>query len=382
MKILFEYILLFVSASALSCGFTCAYGQQKDGGLKLSTVVIDAGHGGKDAGAISKDKKIYEKNLALDIAKRFGHKIQAGYPDVNVIYTRTTDKYLTLNERADIANRSKANLFVSIHINSVVQTSANGFSVYILGNTNSKGTDMFSTNMDVCRRENSVIILEDDYTTKYQGFDPQDPESFIFFNLMQNAHFEQSLLLASKIGNKFTKGPFRANSGIHQGAFYVLWKTTMPAVLVEAGFISNPDDLRVMNSEKGREQIAQKLFDAFREFKSEYDHSMDYSGHGNGAVSKTETAVDRKDGQVVSVPVRQEGCEYGVQVLLLSRKIAGSDKALKGHRAKIIPAGNMYKYIVGVCGSEEQARKSHKNIKKDFPDSFVVRIEDGKVSRL
>ena len=358
-----------------------AQGQQNGGSLKLSTVVIDAGHGGKDAGAVSKDRKVYEKHLTLAIAKLFGQKIKDAYPDVKVIYTRTTDKYLTLNERADIANRNKANLFVSIHINSVAQPSPNGFSVFILGKSNKKGTDMFSTNMDVCRRENSVILLEDDYSTKYQGFDPNDPESFIFFNLMQNAHFEQSLMFASKIDGKFAKGPFKGNRGIYQDAFYVLWKTTMPAVLVEAGFISNPEDLKVMNSEKGKEQIAQRLFDAFKEFKVEYDRSIDYSGQGS---AKAEQAQLQAGNAQVSQPGIAEagGTEYGVQVLLLSRRIQDGDKALKGYSAKVVQSGGTYRYIVGACSSEEQARASHRNIKKDFPDSFVVKVEDGKISRL
>ncbi|MDE7127325.1 MAG: N-acetylmuramoyl-L-alanine amidase [Bacteroidales bacterium] len=358
-----------------------AQGQQNGGSLKLSTVVIDAGHGGKDAGAVSKDRKVYEKHLTLAIAKLFGQKIKDAYPDVKVIYTRTTDKYLTLNERADIANRNKANLFVSIHINSVSQPSPNGFSVFILGKSNKKGTDMFSTNMDVCRRENSVILLEDDYSTKYQGFDPNDPESFIFFNLMQNAHFEQSLMFASKIDGKFAKGPFKGNRGIYQDAFYVLWKTTMPAVLVEAGFISNPEDLKVMNSEKGKEQIAQRLFDAFKEFKVEYDRSIDYSGQGSAKAEQTQLPAGNAQ---VSQPGIAEagGTEYGVQVLLLSRRIHDGDKALKGYSAKVVQSGGMYRYIVGACSSEEQARASHRNIKKDFPDSFVVKVEDGKISRL
>ncbi|MDE6870777.1 MAG: N-acetylmuramoyl-L-alanine amidase [Bacteroidales bacterium] len=380
MNIYFRYIILFLSVTMLSCVLH-AQGQQNGGSLKLSTVVIDAGHGGKDAGAVSKDRKVYEKHLTLAIAKLFGQKIKDAYPDVKVIYTRTTDKYLTLNERADIANRNKANLFVSIHINSVAQPSPNGFSVFILGKSNKKGTDMFSTNMDVCRRENSVILLEDDYSTKYQGFDPNDPESFIFFNLMQNAHFEQSLMFASKIDGKFAKGPFKGNRGIYQDAFYVLWKTTMPAVLVEAGFISNPEDLKVMNSEKGKEQIAQRLFDAFKEFKVEYDRSIDYSGQGSAKAEQTQLPAGNAQ---VSQPGIAEagGTEYGVQVLLLSRRIHDGDKALKGYSAKVVQSGSMYRYIVGACSSEEQARASHRNIKKDFPDSFVVKVEDGKISRL
>ena len=195
MNIKYTYILLI--SFVFLCSGTSAPAQQKGSQLKLKTVVIDPGHGGKDAGCVSKDRKTYEKNLTLSISKLFGQKIKEAYPDVKVIYTRTTDKYVTLNERADIANRNKADLFVSIHINSVQQTSPSGFSVHILGQSSSKNKDLFASNMDVCRRENSVILLEEDYSTKYQGFDPNDPESFIFFTLMQNAFYEQSLLFAA-----------------------------------------------------------------------------------------------------------------------------------------------------------------------------------------
>ncbi|MCM1199440.1 MAG: N-acetylmuramoyl-L-alanine amidase, partial [Clostridium sp.] len=250
--------------------------------------------------------------------------------------------------------------------------------------SNRKGTDMFSTNMDVCRRENSVILLDEDYSTKYQGFDPNDPESFIFFNLMQNAHFEQSLMFASKVDSRFTGGPFRSNRGIYQDAFYVLWKTTMPAVLVEAGFISNAEDLKVMNSEKGKDQIAQRLFEAFREFKGEYDHSLDYGGQGSAmaAASAGQASKEIAGQEEKAAAEASSGVEYGVQVLLLSRRLPEGDKALKGYKARAVQAGNMYKYIICIGESEKQARESLRKVKKDYPDSFVVRIEDGKISRL
>ena len=163
----------------------------KDKPLGLKTVVIDAGHGGKDPGGVSKDRKTYEKNLVLDIAKRFGQKIKEKYPDVKVIYTRSTDVYITLNERAAIANRNNADLFISIHTNANNSSSVHGASVHILGQSRDPKRDLYAGKMDVSRRENSVILLEDDYSTDYQGFDPDSPESFIFFNLMQNAYYEQ-----------------------------------------------------------------------------------------------------------------------------------------------------------------------------------------------
>ena len=162
-----------MSVLLLSClAFACPMQAAAD--LKLKTVVIDAGHGGKDAGAVSPDRKTYEKNITLAIAKLLGQKIQAAYPDVRVVYTRTTDRYVTLNDRAEIANGCNADLFISIHINSFSKSSPNGFSSHILGQSGNKDRDLFSFNQELCRRENSVILLEDDYATKYQGFNPND----------------------------------------------------------------------------------------------------------------------------------------------------------------------------------------------------------------
>ena len=345
-----------------------------DGGqsrLELKTVVLDPGHGGKDPGCVSRDRKTYEKNLTLSIARLLGQKINQAYPDVNVIYTRTTDKYITLNDRAEIANRNHADLFISIHINSFTNPSTNGFSAHILGQSRDKSRDLFSYNMDVCRRENSVILLEEDYTTKYQGFDPNDPESFIFFNLMQNAFYEQSLLFAADVERELSKGPITHSRGISQDPFYVLWKTTMPAVLIEVGFISNAADLRTMNSSAGKDAIADRLFSAFRSFKTKYDGSLDLSS------AQTSRPAAQSDVQDSGEDIR-----YGVQILALSKRLKSGDKALKGYVPEIYPAGKVYKYVVGISSSEDEARDTFRSVRRRFPDSFPVKIIDGKVSPL
>ena len=334
-------------------------------------MVLDPGHGGKDAGCVSRDRKTYEKNLTLSIARLLGQKITQAYPDVKVVYTRTTDKYVTLNDRAEIANRNHADLFISIHINSFSSSSPNGFSAHILGQSRDKNRDLFSYNMDVCRRENSVILLEEDYSTKYQGFDPEDPESFIFFNLMQNAFYEQSLLFAADVEKELSKGPITHSRGISQDPFYVLWKTTMPAVLLELGFISNPADLKIMNSSAGREQLASRLFAAFREFKKKYDGSLDLSA---ARAAQPERQED------VSAQTSAGDTRYGVQILVLSKKLRKGDKALKGYDPEIFSAGSLYKYVVGISGSEAEARDTYRTVKRKFPDSFPVKISGGTVS--
>ena len=234
------------------------------GSLKLKTVVIDPGHGGHDAGCVSRDRKTYEKNLTLDISRRLAGKIREAFPDVKVIMTRNEDKYVTLNGRADIANSAGADLFISVHINAQEKgTSANGYSIHCLGQSAKEGNDLFSKNLELCKRENSVILLEDDYQTKYQGFDPTDPQSYIFFSLMQNAHLGHSLLFAEDVAQAMKGGPIVRSRGVSQDPFWVLWRTAMPSVLVEVGFISNPTDLKVMNSADGRDKIAANLLQAF-----------------------------------------------------------------------------------------------------------------------
>lgn len=369
-------IVFLLACFLLPATVSLVFGQSASGSrLRLGTVVLDPGHGGKDAGCVSKDGKTYEKNLTLSIAKLLGQKIKEEYPDVKVFYTRLTDKYLTLNERADIANRNHADLFISIHINANTSTSPSGFSAHIFGRSSGKDSDLFKGNMDVCRRENSVILLEDDYSTKYQGFDPGDPESFIFFNLLQNAYYEQSLLFAGDVIGSMKGGPIVKDRGISQDPFYVLWKTTMPSVLLELGFISNSADLRVLNSASGREQIAGRIFKAFRQFKTKYDGSLDLSSQ---ALSSDAESTGKKPA-AVSAPA---AVRYGVQVMAVSRKIPVQDKSLKGYVPHVVDCGNLYKYIICVSDTESGAREEFRKVSRKFPGSFVVKIEGDSVSRL
>ena len=345
---------------------------------RLNTVVIDPGHGGKDAGCVSKDGRTYEKNLTLSIAKQLGQKIKEEYPEVKVYYTRLTDRYITLNERADIANRNHADLFISIHINANTSTSPSGFSAHIFGRSSGKDSDLFRGNMELCRRENSVIVLEDDYSTNYHGFDPEDPESFIFFNLMQNAFYEQSLLFAGDVIESLSGGPIAKNRGVSQDPFFVLWKTSMPSVLLELGFISNAADLKVLNSEKGRSQIASRLFTAFRKFKTKYDSSLDYSSTSIAPAG----AVSGKEPEAAGMHTLFHGVMYGIQIMATSRDLPEDDRSFKGYKALEVKSGDIYKYIVEVSSSEQEPRAALKAVGRKFPGAFLVKIEDGKVSRL
>ncbi len=420
--LIFGAFLLFGS---VNCAVFAQNSSDKDA-LRLKTVVIDAGHGGKDAGAISKDRKTYEKNLTLAIAKAFGKKIEDAYPDVKVIYTRTTDVFVELAERAAIANRNKADLFVSVHINSNDSASPSGFSAHILGQSSQANRDLFSANLELSKRENSVILLEEDYDTKYQGYDPQDSESLIFFNLMQNAYYEQSILFAADVVGALGGGPIKKDRGISQNPFLVLWKTTMPAVLLELGFISNADDLSVLNSTSGREQIAERLLTAFRKFKTEYDGSLNYTrsvGVGDSTkeitadasvytntgpadstseTTATESVENEADNGVKSTdgsgsrrtrtrrssngallfPGSNEPTLYGVQIMSLSRRLETGDAALKGQEVQVFANGELFRYVIVVGENENAIRKVLRSVRTDFPDAYGVKIEDGIPSKL
>ena len=360
--------------------------------MRLKTVVIDPGHGGKDAGCVSRDQKTYEKNIALDIAKRLAQKISASYPDVNVKMTRSDDHFVELENRAVFANKAGADLFISVHVNAVDgSTAANGYSIHCLGQSKKKGNDLYSKNLDLVKRENSVIKLEKNYAATYQGFDPDDPSSSIIFSLMQNAHLGQSLEFAADVAQAMEGGPIKTNRGVSQDPFWVLWRTAMPAVLIEVGFMTNPQDLAVLRSEVGRDQIAQNIYKAFRIYKARYDREEIADQAGNDAPADPVISTG------ASNPVISTGAEgvaekspeaqpeqpkvlYGVQVLVSSKDMAETDPFFAGYKPMKLPAGELVKYVVGVSAKLQDVKKNYPAIQKKFPDSFIVKVEDGATS--
>ena len=241
------------------------FGQRKyiPSNFRVKTVIIDAGHGGKDPGAVN--GKTYEKDIALSIALKLGNLIKNNLKDVRVIYTRDTDEFIELYERANIANRNKANLFISIHCNTGPLETMIGTETYAMG------IEKNGYNLEVSKRENSVVILEENYLAKYDGFDPNSPEGHIIFSLYQNAYLDQSLNMASKVEQQMKLKARRNSRGVKQAGFLVLWKTAMPSVLIETGFLSNPDEKKYLCSDTGRTNIASSVFKAFKEFKSDLE---------------------------------------------------------------------------------------------------------------
>lgn len=373
--------ILSIIFSLLFLSPTLALAQKKDLGLK--TVVIDPGHGGKDPGAPGKTSANSEKNIVLKISKLLGQKIQAAYPDVKVVYTRSTDVFLELKERVNVAKRNNADLFISMHCNSNTSPQPFGASVHILGpkSKNSKNQkDYFAASMSVAQRENSVMLLEDNYKTTYQDFDPDSPESIISHSLMWNANYSNSLLFAAEVDNVMKKSPFRVSNytGIHQDIFYLLWATNMPSALLELGFISNPGDYSYLASAEGQEKTAQRLFDAFKAYKTQYDASM--------TVDETPSP---EPSSVLAAPVAPSKSPevrakwYGIQIMGLGRKLEAGDPALKGLKAEAVKSdgSNVYKYITAKSADKSAAAAQLAGVRKKFPEAFLVEVEGNVVTR-
>ena len=353
--------------------------------LSLSTVVIDPGHGGKDPGAVSKDGNSYEKTFVLDIAKTLAEKIREGYPDVNVIMTRSTDHFVTLNDRAEIANKAGADLFISVHINSSGGTVANGYSVHVLGQSHKQGTDLYKANLAMVQRENSVIMLDDDYNPATAGFNPADPESYIFMTMMQSAYLEQSIQFAEIIGDKLACGPVKNSRGVSQDPFYVLWKTSMPSVLVELGFISNDQDLAILKQDKGRESLAECLYQAFVDYKAAYDKSMTVSKPVTGDVADRGDVLESEASKAIPVAAdNNSSIKFGVQIATLSKELAEGDSRLLGYKPLVVktPNGKLYRHVIAVSATKEEAKSKMAEIAKKYPDCFLVKIDGESVSRV
>jgi N-acetylmuramoyl-L-alanine amidase len=231
--------------------------------FKVDVVVIDAGHGGKDPG--TRGQKILEKDIALKIALKLGAYIQKNIPGVKVIYTRKNDTYIPLDERAEIANRANADLFICIHANSMPGGKATGTETYVMG------LHKDASNFEVAKRENSVILMDENYHERYEGFDPDSPESYILFSLTQSAYQESSLDFAQKVEDQFAHRVGRHSRGVKQAGFVVLWRTTMPSVLIETGFLSHPTEEEFLAGDKGQDLIASGIYRAFKEYKSEVE---------------------------------------------------------------------------------------------------------------
>jgi len=231
--------------------------------FKVDTVVIDPGHGGRDPG--THGALVAEKDVVLKISLKVGAYIEKNFPGVKVIYTRKDDRYMPLDERAILANKNKADVFICIHANASPNATAYGTETYVMGPHKTE------SNMEVARRENSVILLDENHEQRYEGFDPKSPESYILFSLAQSAFQESSLTLADKIETQFRSKTGRYSHGVKQAGFWVLWRTSMPSVLVEVGFLTNKREEKFLMEDAGQEQIASGIYRAFKEYKNQIE---------------------------------------------------------------------------------------------------------------
>lgn len=370
-------------------------------------VVIDAGHGGHDPGAIGKISK--EKNINLNVALKVGSLIKRNCDDVKVVYTRSKDVFIPLDRRAEIANNAKADLFISIHTNALAKNrTAKGASTWTLGLAKSEA------NLDVAKRENSVILYESDYQTRYAGFNPNSAESYIIFEFMQDKYMEQSVHLASLVQKQFRHTCKRVDRGVHQAGFLVLKASAMPSILIELGFISTPEEERYLNSEAGANTMANGIYRAFLNYKRE--HEIRLTG-----VSKTIIPAEQEETNAPEIaqiqqdlqkenPSRQQKelvaeantkpanaskstskrpivaesatndseITFKIQILTSSKPLTKNDKRLKGLKnVDYYKEKGLYKYTYGASGDYNKVLRTKRSITPQFKDAFIIAFRNG-----
>lgn len=384
---------------------------------KRFTLVIDPGHGGHDAGALGAISK--EKNINLAVALRFGRYVEQNLPEVRVIYTRTKDVFIPLNERANIANRANADLFISVHTNALPAGKvARGFETYTLGMHRAKD------NLDVAMRENSVISMEKDYQQRYQGFDPRSSESYIIFEFIQGKNMERSVELARMIQRGVCDGANRPDKGVHQAGFLVLRETSMPGCLIELGFITTPDEERLLNNDNRVDDIARGIYEAFAKYKNKYDKSVSVPYRASDSeevnlpkivpdqepapktravtrgeqskreeatheqprrevkevkkpepkreVKKPEQKKEVKKAEVADAPV------FKLQIFVGSRNLRKGDAHFKGETDyDSFQEGNLVKYTLGASTNYNEIYRMRKEKLEKFPEAFIIAFKNG-----
>ena len=343
----------------LSICFQNGYSQT---GLGVNTVVIDPGHGGKDPGAISPNNN-YEKTVVLKVSLLLGEMIQKNFPEVKVIYTRNDDRFIGLAKRAKIANEIGADLFISIHANAIEIPSANGFETWVLGLHKSQAA------LEVAKFENSAILMEENNEQTYSEFDPNDPDAYIALSMRQNAFLDQSLILANAIQKDSKSKLGLRNRGVKQAGFMVLYRATMPAVLVELGFLSNPRDEKLLISKSGQLKLANHLFEGFKNYKNKYDN-----------VDESLTKITEENDNNESIILSDTGKIFKVQLATSSVKIPILPENFNGLKdVEVYISGKFYKYTYGLSHNMNIINEKLAMAKKaGYESSFVISFQDGK----
>ena len=328
---------------------------------KLKVIVIDPGHGGKDPGTMgTKRYNKYEKDIALSVSIKLGEYISNAFPRVKVVYTRKKDVFLELNERTKIANNLNADLFISVHCDGFTNSIASGSSVFVMG------MSKLQANLDIAMRENSVIYLEDNYQQKYDGFEPESPESYIVFNLMQNTFLDQSLQLAEQVEQEFATRANRKSRGVKQAPFYVISRTNMPSILIECGFLTNHKEEDFLHSEKGQDDIASAIFRAFRDYKESVENIDELVEDNIKQINKN------KDNQKAIKQTKKDRMVFKVQIGTYLRSMK-NDKSFIAIKAKEVEINGTFKYYVGNENEKANADKiKNKMLDLGFNGAFIV----------
>lgn len=348
------------------------------------TVVVDAGHGGKDPGAIGTTLKLKEKTVNLAVALELGRLLYAE-PGVRIVYTRKTDVFIPLDERAKIANREKADLFISIHANSARSRSAYGAETFVVGASSKE-------NMEVAMRENSSILFEDNYKSRYGGFDPNQAESYIMFDMMQSAFLSQSIKLAQVVQSQLTSKCDRQDRGVKQAGFLVLRHTNMPSVLIELGYLTNAKEEKYLSQSKSQKEMAKAIFKAVMKYRDDVEKNSvedvvrDDDGKSRKEskdvkpVAKTDSVVKpADDSKKEKVVVPDTSFYYSIQFCTSKVKLGTDNPKFKSCRPAVeCPENTLYKYFYGKIKTYAEAVEVQKRVRKDFPDAFMVVFKDGK----
>ncbi len=343
---------------------------------KIKTIVIDPGHGGKDSGTMgTKRYTQYEKHIALAISLKLGAYIEKAFPDVEIIYTRKTDVFLELRERTELANKEKADLFISVHCDGFTNPDAFGASVFVMGMSKLKA------NMDVAIRENSVMYMENDFKEKYDGFDPKSPESYIVFSLMQNTFLDQSLSIAEEVEQQFATRANRKSRGVKQAPFYVISRVNMPSILVEAGFLTNPKEEDFLQTKIGQDYIASAIFRAFRNYKENFEGA---TAEAN-TIEKTPIVKEEKEVNEKPVIVKKQTPKvtsdliFKVQIGTYLKSMINTP-LFKEINAEEQSINGTYKYFVGDITDKKDADSLKLELRtKGFKGAFVVAFYKGKL---
>lgn len=341
---------------------------------KRFTLVIDPGHGGHDAGARGAMSK--EKDVNLTVALRFGKYVEQNMPEVRVIYTRTQDKFVPLHERANIANRANADLFISVHTNALPAGKvARGFETYTLGMHRAKD------NLDVAMRENSVISMEKGFEQAYEGFDPKSSESYIIFEFIQGKNMERSVDLARMIQRSVCEGAGRPNKGVHQAGFLVLRETSMPGCLIELGFITTPDEERLLNDKNKVDDIAKGIYEAFSNYKNKYDKSVSVPYRASECrVSAVPTIVPsiKVDSSKKVEKEKEETPVFKLQIFVGDRMLRKGDSHFKGETEfDSFKEGSLVKYTIGSSTNYNEIYRLRKEKLDKFPEAFIIAFKNG-----